>query len=352
MTTVRDPAHPVSTGPLTYSSVGVNSDDAEAGLRRLTDRIKDTWPGPGVGEVKLDIGLFANVIDLGAVWLAITTDGVGTKALVAQMAGRYDTIGIDCVAMNVNDLICVGAEPLSLVDYLAVETADPDFIEEIAIGLVEGARQAGVSITGGETAQIPEMLAHGDSGLGFDLAAAAVGLLDRERLVVGDGLEEGDVVLGIASNGVHCNGLTLARRALLGEAFSANDYIPELSSTILDELLKPTYIYVPEFKALAEEDGVRAKALIHITSDGFLNLTRVRSDTVGFVLDHLPTPPPIFELIRRMGGGQRRGNVPRLQHGDRLLRRGVKGRRRSVRERPGRRRRARGGRLPAVRRRP
>ena len=92
MTTVRDPAHPVSTGPLTYSSVGVNSDDAEAGLRRLTDRIKDTWPGPGVGEVKLDIGLFANVIDLGAVWLAITTDGVGTKALVAQMAGRYDTI--------------------------------------------------------------------------------------------------------------------------------------------------------------------------------------------------------------------------------------------------------------------
>ncbi len=188
MTIVGNRVHPVSPKPLSYAGVGVDSEAAEAGLHRLADRIRATWPGPGIGAVKLDIGFYANVVDLGSTWLAITTDGVGTKALLAQMAGRYDTIGIDCVAMNVNDVICVGANPLSLVDYLAVERATPELIDQIAVGLVEGAKLAGVSIVGGETAQIPEMLAHGEEGIGFDLAATAVGVLEPGRLVVGDNM--------------------------------------------------------------------------------------------------------------------------------------------------------------------
>ena len=301
MTTVTSDFRSVPAEPLTYSSVGVDTADAVAGLQRLVGRIKTTWPASGIGHVELDVGFFANVIDLGHLWLAITTDGVGTKALVAQLAGRYDTIGIDCVAMNVNDLICVGAKPLSLVDYLAVQEARPELIEEISIGLVEGAKVAGVSITGGETAQIPEMLSHAGSGLGFDLAATAVGIVEPGQLVVGDDMGEGDVVFGVASSGVHSNGLTLARRALIGpHAFAPDEHVPEIGTNLLDELLRPTHIYVPEFDALAAS-GVKAKAIVHITSDGFLNLTRVRSE-VGYVLDRLPDPLPVFELIRRVGG--------------------------------------------------
>lgn len=300
MTTASEASRQAAPESMTYSSVGVDTADAQAGLQRLITRIKSTWPDSGIGHVKLDVGFFANVLDLGPVWLAITTDGVGTKALVAQMAGRYDTIGIDCVAMNVNDVVCVGAKPISLVDYLAVQEAAPDLIEQISIGLVEGARVAGVSITGGEIAQVPEMLAHAGSGFGFDLAATAVGILEPGRLVVGDDMEEGDVVFGVSSNGVHSNGLTLARKALLGtEAFGPDQYVPELGRSVVEELLRPTHIYVPEFNALAA-GGIDAKALIHVTSDGFLNLTRVTSD-VGYVLDSLPEAPPVFHLIQDAG---------------------------------------------------
>lgn len=146
------------------------------------------------------------------------------------------------------------------------------------------------------------MLVHAGSGVGFDLAATAVGIVEPGKLVVGDDMEEGDVVFGVSSNGVHSNGLTLARRALLGTgAFSPDEYVPELGASVLEELLRPTHIYVPEFDALAAR-GVQAKALIHVTSDGFLNLTRVTSD-VGYVLDSLPEAPPIFQLIQHAGRG-------------------------------------------------
>ena len=134
-----------------HKTAGVDMDEADAGLRQIIANIKQTWPTPdSLGAVKLDIGYFANVIDIGGIGLAICTDGVGSKTIIAQMMNRYDTIGIDCVAMNVNDAICVGARPVSMVDYIAIEEADADILGAIARGLAEGAKQAGISISGGE----------------------------------------------------------------------------------------------------------------------------------------------------------------------------------------------------------
>ena len=136
-----------------YKMAGVDTAAAQSGLHKIVQHIKETWPAPhGLGAVKLDIGYFANVIDIGGIGLAICADGVGSKSIIAQMMNRYETIGIDCVAMNVNDAICVGARPISMVDYIAIEKADADILGAIAIGLAAGAKQAGISISGGEIA--------------------------------------------------------------------------------------------------------------------------------------------------------------------------------------------------------
>src|SRR5437764_3644782 len=153
----------------------------------------------------------------------------------------YDTIGIDCIAMNVNDLICVGARPLSLVDYLAVQEADPEIMDQIAIGLCEGARQANISIPGGEIAQLREVVQGIREGVGFDLAGTAVGTVAVDRIIVGQNVQPGDALIGIESSGIHSNGLTLARRVLLeGAGLDLSTPLPSGASTIGDELLRPT----------------------------------------------------------------------------------------------------------------
>src|SRR5260370_13945408 len=171
--------HP-STSHAAYRDSGVDTDEADIGLTRLIQRITRTWPPWGsVGGVQLPVGYLANVVDIGGIGLAICTDGVGSKVIIAQLMQRYDTIGIDCIAMNVNDLICVGAQPISLVDYIAVEQANAQILEAIAIGLGDGADQAGVSISGGETAQLEDIV-HG-----FDLAGTAVGTVPLDRILTG-----------------------------------------------------------------------------------------------------------------------------------------------------------------------
>src|SRR6266581_687281 len=170
-----------------YRDAGVDTDEADLGLSRLVSRITRTWPSRGkFGAVELPIGYFANVIDIGGTGLAICTDGVGSKAIVAQLMNRYDTIGIDCIAMNVNDLLCVGARPLSMVDYIATDRADAAMLDGIAIGLAEGARQAGISISGGEISQLGEIVR------GFDLVGTAVGTVPLDRIIVGRALKPGD----------------------------------------------------------------------------------------------------------------------------------------------------------------
>ena len=278
-----------------YKTAGVDTEATQSGLHQIVERIKGTWPAPGsIGEVKLDIGYFANVIDIGGIGLAICTDGVGSKSIVAQMMRRYDTIGIDCVAMNVNDVLCVGARPISMVDYIAVEESDADMLGAIAIGLAAGAKQAGVSISGGEISPLKDVMR------GFDLVGTAVGIVPLDRIITGRDLAPGDVVIGLESSGIHSNGLTLARYVFFKQGGLSVDHVfPELGVPLGEELLRPTLIYVPEvLDVIQNVPGV--KALINITGDGFLNLPRVEAK-VGFVIDDLPPPPPIFQLIERFG---------------------------------------------------
>lgn len=279
-----------------YKDAGVDTDEAEAGLTRLTKRIMDTWvDAEKFNGVMLPIGRFANVINIGGgVGIAISTDGIGSKAMIATMLGKYDTVGIDCVAMNVNDVICVGARPLSLVDYVAVESVSADFLDAISVGLTEGAKIADISISGGETSQLPKMI-HG-----FDLVGTAIGHVSLDKILRGQDIREGDIIVGVESSGIHSNGLTLARHAF----FERNSYklshrFSDLNRDLGSELLEPTHIYVKE--ALEVMDKVRSlKALVHITSDGFLNLTRTPSK-VGYVIDTLPPIPPIFKIIQELG---------------------------------------------------
>jgi phosphoribosylformylglycinamidine cyclo-ligase len=280
-----------------YRGAGVDTDEAASGLDRLVTRITRNWPPHGqFGAVQLPIGYFANVIDIGGTGLAICTDGVGSKAIIAQAMNRYDTIGIDCVAVNVNDLICVGARPLSMVDYIAVERVDARVLEAIGIGLAAGAEKARISISGGETAQLEDIV-HG-----FDLAGTAVGTVPLDRIVIGRDLEPGDCVIGVESSGIHSNGLTLARKALFKrEQPLAYDYrLPKTGVPLGEELLRPTAIYVREVTEIITRVP-DVKALIHITSDGLLNLCRVDHSRVGFRIDALPPIPEIFELIQQYG---------------------------------------------------
>lgn len=287
---------------LNYESVGVSTDKAEDGLKRLTRHIKSTWPSEkGTGSVRLPLGQFANVIDIAGQGIAFCTDGVGSKALIAQMFNKYDTIGIDCVAMNVNDLICVGATPISLVDYIAVETANPSMLEEISIGLTDGAGQANISISGGEIAQLPGMIHGAVESHGFDLVGAAIGHVDLDKILSGKSIEPGDAIIGVASNGIHSNGLTLARKAFFdhSQKFSLNTKFDELGCTLGEELLKPTHIYVRESLEILEKVP-NVKALVHITSNGLLNLARMEAD-VQYVIKELMPIPPIFSLIQKHG---------------------------------------------------
>ena len=285
---------------VSYEDSGVSTDEAERGLDRIIGRIKRTWPAAGLGRVALDIGYYANIVDLQGVQVAITTDGVGTNAIVAQMLGRYDTVGIDCIAMNVNDLICVGARPVTLVDYIATQTADSELLDQLAAGLCAGAETAGISISGGEIAQLPEIITGHPHGKAFDLAGTAIGVVPPSGPVIGEGIGEGDAVVGIESNGVHSNGLTLARKVLFEKRGLAVDArLPGLSGSVGEELLRPTHIYVREAMELLDA-GIGVKALAHITSDGLLNLTRVAS-AVGYVIDEFPEIPPIFRHIQHDG---------------------------------------------------
>ncbi|MFQ5898551.1 MAG: phosphoribosylformylglycinamidine cyclo-ligase [Candidatus Methylomirabilia bacterium] len=279
-----------------YAKVGVDTQREELGLETVLQQLEKTFGTrpDGLGSVKLPFRFFANVIEVSGTGVAISTDGVGTKILVAQLMDKYDTIGIDCVAMNVNDILCVGAEPLTMVDYIAVEKPNVHLLSELAIGLKQGALDAGITIPGGEIAQVREMIKGKKRGYGFDLAGTAVGTVPLDRILVGRQIEPDDVVLGLRSSGIHSNGLTLARRLFRKHAIGSR--FEELGRTLGEELLVPTRIYA---RGVVEvlKSGVDVKALVHITGDGLLNLLRVESD-IGYVIHSLPETPPIFKIIQ------------------------------------------------------
>jgi len=230
---------------------------------------------------------YAGLIDIGGGnALALHADGVGTKVLVADMLKEYRTVGIDCVAMNVNDLICVGAEPVAMVDYLALERMDQRLVNDVTIGLEKGARDAGIAIVAGETAVMPDVI-HG-----FDLSAMSIGVVKKSRIITGEKVRVGDVIIGLPSSGIHSNGLTLARKILFKKGFDRN---------IARELLTPTRIYVKQIMKLLTP-RIQIHGLAHITGGAFSKLKRIgeRAD-VGFHLNDLFRPHQIFKEIQEQG---------------------------------------------------
>jgi phosphoribosylformylglycinamidine cyclo-ligase len=273
-----------------------------SGLDALLRWVRPTFEHAGAGgRPALDIGYFANVVPVAPnLGIAISTDGVGTKLLVAQAAGRFDTVGIDLVAMNVNDVLCVGARPIALVDYIALEEPTPTLLDALGRGLARGCELAGVSCPGGELAQVPEMLRGARPGSAVDLVGTAIGTVALDRVLTGSGVAEGDVLLGLESAGLHSNGYTLARRVLLERGGLALDTrVESLGCTLADELLRPTRIYVrPVLEVL--DGGLPVRALAHLTGDGLFNLVRT-TKPVGFDIEHWPDIPPIFALLQRLG---------------------------------------------------
>jgi phosphoribosylformylglycinamidine cyclo-ligase len=284
-----------------YAAAGVDTRQADRGVAALVSVLSSIETGRERLSVPLP-GHYASVIRIGPnLGVALATDSVGSKVIVAEQAQRFSTIGIDCVAMNVNDLICVGAEPLALLDYLAVESADPGMLAELAEGLRAGAEDAGVEIPGGEVCQLPEVIRGHPSPYGFDLVGSAFGTVALDAIVDGTACAPGDAVIGLPASGVHSNGLTLARRVLLHDAgLSLGDRPAQLGgASVADVLLEPTVIYVRAILELLRSE-VPVHGLAHITGGGLLNLLRL-GDGIGFeVTEPLPVTP-VFSLIAELG---------------------------------------------------
>jgi len=276
-----------------YARAGVDQGAADSAVAGLVKALGAIQLGRPSRQVPLP-GHYASVIKLDErTGIALSTDGVGTKLLVAEQLGRFDSIGIDCVAMNVNDVICVGAEPLAMLDYIAIDKADPAVCAEVGVGLARGAELAGVEIPGGELAQLGEMVS------GVDVSGACFGTVALDEIVDGSAVRPGDVVIGLPSSGIHSNGYTLARSALEGLAL---DEDPEgrLGRPLGDELLEPTEIYVKPILELLRS-AVNVRGLAHITSGGTENLLRLAAE-VGYEIDAPLPVPPIFTLIQERSG--------------------------------------------------
>lgn len=285
---------------MTYAKAGVNARRIHETHDLLAHRLESTFATrkDKVGRPIFPIGHYAGLVDLGqGRVLSLHTDSVGTKVLVAQMMRKYDTIGIDCVAMCANDLVCTGAEPISFLDYIAMSKPDRTIVEKVAVGLVRGAKEAGIAIVGGETAIVPELLS--ENG-GFDLTGFAAGVCKKKELILGDRVVEGDCLVGVASSGIHSNGLSLARKVLL-KKYDLKDEPRELGRSIGEELLEPTRIYVKPVREAVGLSGIHG--IGHITGGGaFLKLERIlRDGRLGAELDGLPEPPGIFRLIKGTG---------------------------------------------------
>src|SRR5687768_5062832 len=277
-----------------YARAGVDqllSGNAVAALVDVLSGIRTGRPS----RAALASGHYANVLRLDdRRGLALSCDSVGSKVIVCEQLGRYDTIGIDLFGMNANDVICVGADPIALLDYIAVEEANPEVLEQIGIGLRAGAEQAGVEIPGGELAVLPDVVRGHPSPRGFDLVGFCVGLVELDEVVTGGRVEPGDALIGMPSSGIHSNGLSLARSVLTDLDEQIGDH------TVGDMLLEPTVLYVKAIRELLGSD-VDVRGLAHITGDGFLNLLRLEADA-GYRIDAPLPVPPVFVHIAERGG--------------------------------------------------
>jgi phosphoribosylformylglycinamidine cyclo-ligase len=285
---------------LTYADAGVDISAGEAAVDRIKAHVRSTFRPGVIGEIGGFGGLFSFAKDrYREPVLVASTDGVGTKALIAKATGRFTTIGVDLVAMVVDDLVCQGAEPLFFLDYIAVGRLDPDHIEQLVMGMAEGCRQAGCALIGGEMAEHPGAMEPGD----FDLVGFAVGVVDRDRLLTGEHIEPGDVLIGLPSPGLRSNGYSLARRVLLDHAGRSlgDPAFPGARHSLADELLEPSVVYSPAAVDLLAAVDVRGVA--HVTGGGIVgNLARVLPPTCSAVVRRGSWETPrIFREIQSLG---------------------------------------------------
>ena len=284
---------------MTYAKAGVDISKVRKTHQALAKRLESTFKTRNgkIGQPIFPIGHYAGLVSLGhGRVLSLHTDGVGTKVIIAKMMRKYDTIGIDCIAMCANDLVCTGAEPISFLDYLALGKHDRGIVKEVAVGLVEGAKQAGMAIIGGETAIVPDLLS---SDAGIDLVGMAAGICNESDLVLGNEVQNGDVLVGVASSGIHSNGITLARKVLLTK-YSLRSRAPGLDRSIGEELLEPTRIYVKP--VLEARRKLEIHGLAHITGGSFAKLDRIVGQArLGADIEQLPPAGGIFKLIQKQG---------------------------------------------------
>ena len=276
---------------MTYAESGVDILKEEEAIKDLLSSIKTQRKdfGRPLG------GHYAGLIEFGKYALVLCTDGVGSKVKIASEIKKWDTVGIDCIAMNVNDAICVGAEPLAFVDYLAIDDPKPEITKEIGKGLEKGAELSNISIIGGETASLPEVIT------GFDLAGTCLAYVEKDKIIIGEKIKPGDVIIGLKSSGLHSNGYTLARKVVEHLNLRYSDKFPDNlypGKSIGEVLLIPTNIYVKEIVELLKE--VEVHGLAHITGGGLRNLPRLNKN-VKFVIDEPFKPQPIFNFLQKYG---------------------------------------------------
>lgn len=275
---------------ITYKSAGVDVSRIKKSQSAIGRIISSTHSG----MVKSGFGHYAGLVGIhGGKYLATHTDGVGTKVIIANLLKKYDTVGIDCVAMNVNDIICIGATPISFVDYIAANKNNESVFVDIAKGLAVGAKKSDMPIVGGETAIMPDLFE--EKKFAFDLAGMVAGIVDKNKVIMGNKIKPGDIIIGLASTGIHSNGYSLARKALL-KKYSVNDTVKGLGKIGL-AMLTPTEIYVKPVLDVISKCQVHG--LANITGGAFTKLLRLKR--TGFVLDMMPEPPKIMQLIENLG---------------------------------------------------
>lgn len=284
-----------------YKNAGVDIEAGYQSVELMKNYVKETMRPEVLGGIGGFSGAFSleKIKNMEKPTLVSGTDGVGTKIKLAFLMDRHDTVGIDCVAMCVNDIACAGGEPLFFLDYIACGKNEPEKIATIVKGVAEGCKQCGAALIGGETAEHPGLMPEDE----YDLAGFAVGVVDEKELITGADLKAGDVLLGIASSGVHSNGFSLIRKVFEMTKESLNTYYEELGRTLGETLLEPTIIYVKALKNI-KDAGVTIKACSHITGGGFYeNVPRMLHDGVHAVI-HKDSyeVPPIFKLLQEKGG--------------------------------------------------
>ena len=274
----------------TYEKSGVSIDQKSNAIKALVDKLE--YRREGLGQNVRMSGLFASLIDFGDKYITLATDGVGTKLMIAEALNKWDTVGIDCIAMNVNDTICVNAEPTSFVDYIAIDKPNEDITKEIGIGLQKGAELSNMEIVGGEIAVLPEIVN------GVDLSGTCLGYVEKDKIITGSTCEEGDLIVSLRSSGIHSNGLTLARKIVEANNIGWNDKVSGLSKTIGEELLTPTEIYVKQVLEITSNFNVHG--LVDITGGGLRNILRMRKG-LQYVISDPVKPAPIFTKLQELG---------------------------------------------------